>query len=278
MKDHLSFGERNAFAIVLFMYDALKVNPDLVILDDPISSFDKNKKYAIIDMLFSKGKGFKDKTVLMLTHDFEPIIDMVYHHRDRFDIPNAHFLENNQGKLSEKKILRENIVTFIEICELNMQRELNDITKLVYLRRKYEILDEKGLAYNLISNLLHKREIPILTSEMDRDMSATEIENAEHEICQKIPGFKYSKILNEIKNDACLIELYKQTDCNYEKLHLYRVLFEGKDDKIESSVITKFINQAFHIENEYIYQLNPCEYQLVPHYVISECDMQISRE
>ncbi len=109
VKEHLSFGERNAFSIVLFMYDALKSNTDLVILDDPISSFDKNKKYAIIDMLFRREKCLRNKTVLMLTHDFEPIIDMVYHHRDRFEIPAASFLENNNGNLIEKVIGKEKI-------------------------------------------------------------------------------------------------------------------------------------------------------------------------
>jgi len=37
---HLSFGERNAFSIVLFMYECLSKKPDLIILDDPISSFE----------------------------------------------------------------------------------------------------------------------------------------------------------------------------------------------------------------------------------------------
>ena len=45
---HLSWGERNAFALVLFMHYALSQDPDLIILDDPISSFDSNKKYAKI--------------------------------------------------------------------------------------------------------------------------------------------------------------------------------------------------------------------------------------
>jgi wobble nucleotide-excising tRNase len=49
---HLSYGERNAFSVVLFMYECLTKNPDLVVLDDPISSFDKNKKFAILEMLF----------------------------------------------------------------------------------------------------------------------------------------------------------------------------------------------------------------------------------
>ena len=56
---HLSWGERNAFALVLFMHYALSNKPKLIILDDPISSFDTNKKYAIINRLFAnvKGKG-----------------------------------------------------------------------------------------------------------------------------------------------------------------------------------------------------------------------------
>ncbi len=54
---HLSYGERNAFAIVLFMYECLAKKPGLIILDDPISSFDKNKKFAILEMLFRRNTG-----------------------------------------------------------------------------------------------------------------------------------------------------------------------------------------------------------------------------
>jgi energy-coupling factor transporter ATP-binding protein EcfA2 len=45
---HLSYGEKNAFALVLFMHQVLSEKPDLIVLDDPISSFDKNKKFAIL--------------------------------------------------------------------------------------------------------------------------------------------------------------------------------------------------------------------------------------
>jgi ABC-type lipoprotein export system ATPase subunit len=185
VKEHLSFGERNAFSIVLFMYDALKSKSDLIILDDPISSFDKNKKYAIIDMLFRKEKSFKNKTVLMLTHDFEPIIDMVFHHRDKFAIPLASFLENNHGILSEKLIGKDNINTFIKICDKNINNNVNDVTKIVYLRRYYEIINDKGNAYQLISNLLHKRDIPISLSNGSSNMTQDEITEASNEIKKK---------------------------------------------------------------------------------------------
>jgi len=276
VRDHLSFGERNAFSIVLFMYDALKSKPDLIVLDDPISSFDKNKKYAIIDMLFRKGKSFSGNTVLMLTHDFEPIIDMVYHHRDRFDIPVAYFMENFKGQVREKEVKKENIFTFLAICEANTKRDVNDITKLVYLRRKYEILNERGNAYNLLSNLLHKRDEPIIPSKMNRKMTREEIEEGTKLVNDESNiDFDYSRMLKSVKDDEYLKRLYKETDYNYEKLHIYRVLCDGRAEGTGSNVINKFINQAFHIENEYIYQLNPCEFQLVPQYVIDECDKQI---
>ena len=62
---------------------------------------------------------------------------------------------------------------------------------------------------------------------------------------------------------------------NYEKLHIYRILFD-QADLPSSPVIAKFINEAFHIENNYIYQLNPRQYQTVPQYVIDECDRYVS--
>ena len=277
VKEHLSFGERNAFSLVLFMYDVLKHSPDLVILDDPISSFDKNKKYAIVDMLFRKEKSLKGKTVLLLTHDFEPIIDMIHHHRDRFEIPTASFLENNHGDLVEKEIQRADVQTFVEINESNI-KILSDqiINKLVYLRRLYEINNAKGNGYQLISNLIHKREKPKFNVGSDnRDMTSEEIISGNKEIQKLIHDFEFNKVLKIISDEKEMKKIYLATENNYEKLHIYRIIIDEKND-IESSVIKKFINGAFHIENDYIYQLNPRKYQMVPQFVIDECDKAIS--
>jgi len=278
VKNHLSFGERNTFSLVLFMYDVLKNSPDFIILDDPISSFDKNKKYAIIDMLFRKEKSLKGKTVLLLTHDFEPIIDMTHHHRNRFEIPTATFLENNHGNLIEKEIQRADIQTFVEINETNI-KSLSDriINKLVYLRRLYEIKNVKGNGYQLISNLMHKREKPEFKDEdVPRDMTHEEIISGQKEIQDLIPDFDYATLLKIISDDMEMKKIYLSAENNYEKLHIYRIVFADKLDAINVSVIKKFINEAFHIENDYIYQLNPRKYQMVPQFVIDECDKIIN--
>lgn len=41
---YLSYGEKNAFSLVLFMYECLSSSPDLIVLDDPISSFDNRDR------------------------------------------------------------------------------------------------------------------------------------------------------------------------------------------------------------------------------------------
>lgn len=274
VKAHLSYGERNAFALILFMYDVLKANPDLIVLDDPISSFDKSKKYAIVDMLFRQGSGsLRDKTVLLLTHDLEPVVDMLVHHPDRFKKPFATFLQNNDGNLSEMKFERTDIKTFLEITAQNIATNCHTLNKLIYLRRSHEVANDKGLAYQIISNVLHKRPTPQLNQEgLQRNMTQQEIQEGCKKISVSIPGFDYQTLLDVVTDDKQLIALYISTTSNYEKLHVYRILFDGKDSGVESDVVRKFINEAFHIENDYIYQLNPREFQTVPHFVIKQCN------
>lgn len=278
-KNHLSFGERNAFSLVLFMYDALKSSPSLIVLDDPISSFDKNKKYAIIEMLFRKEKSFRGKSVLLLTHDLEPIVDMVYLHSDRFIKPFATFLENMHGQLSEKEITKSDIKTFVEVNRENLCLELHDLNKLVYLRRLYEVMEYRDFGYDVLSNLFHKR-VTATRKDGDaiRNMPDEEIKQGCEKIKKYISNFNYKELLELLTNDTEMKTLYSAAKNNYEKLHIYRIIFVDKEsDDIGSDIIRKFINEAFHIENNYIYQLNPREYQLVPQYVIDECDKFVEK-
>lgn len=103
-------------------------------------------------------------------------------------------------------------------------------------------------------------------------MTEPEIESATQRISQEILGFDYLAALTMAKDDSLLKQLYKASSSRYEKLHLYRIYIDGKENSIESDVIQKFINQAFHIENDYIYQLDPGTFQTILFYVISACD------
>ena len=44
----------------------------------------------------------------------------------------------------------------------------------------------------------------------------------------------------------------------------------------KNSVIRKYINETYHIENDFICQLDPTEFDPIPQYVIDECDKVIA--
>lgn len=275
---HLSYGERNAFALVLFMYDALRKNPDLIILDDPISSFDGNKKFAILNMLFMGNKCFKNKTVLLLTHEFGTVIDCVKTMAHKLSLgPIAHFLKTVDGILTEKEITKSDIKSFVDIANSAMASDIDSLNKLVYFRRLEEVKGNKSNAWELCSNIFHKRKEPVLIlgNNKQRIMSEKEIEEATEEIKKSIKDFDYDIEFKKTQNINCLINLYRKSKSNYEKLQLYRIMF---NENHENDVIRKFINETFHIENDYLFQLDPREYETIPSYIIKECDLEISEK
>ena len=274
---HLSFGERNAFAIVLFMYECLSNKPDLIILDDPISSFDKNKKYAILEMLFRRATDacLKNKTVLMLTHDVEPIIDTVKALSHKFsNQTSASFLKLKAGNIAECPIEKNDIQTFVAICRNALLTEKDDIIKLIYMRRRFEIIDDKGNAYQVLSNLLHKRTRAIDTREPKNDVGDTHEMNGDKflsgccKIKEYLTDFSYTNLLKRIEDVNALKLLYKSCSNGYEKLQVCRLI----DTKVDDPVIEKFIKQTYHIENEFICQLDPSRFDTIPEYVIAKCD------
>lgn len=277
VNEHLSYGERNAFALVLFMYSVLKEDPDLVVLDDPISSFDGNKKFAIINMLFMGKHSLKNRTVLLLTHEFNTVIDAIYNMPHNFSpTPIAAFLTTKQGILQEKEITKADIKSFGEIACTNIGSNMDSLNKLVYLRRLLEIENSDSLAWQLLSNIFHKREKPeyhFSNETPNRLMTPEEILDATKEIrTNYISDFNYNTEYQKTQDMTVLKELYQNSGSNYEKLQIYRIMF---NENSSNGVIKKFVNEAFHIENDYLFQLNPCEYDTVPQYIIDECNKDI---
>ncbi|TAV92054.1 AAA family ATPase [Rhizobium leguminosarum] len=269
---HLSYGEKNAFALVLFMYQVLSENPDLVVLDDPISSFDKNKKFAILHELFQGKASLRGRTTLMLTHDIEPAIDVIKSTKDIFQgaQPSASFLSSREGNVKEVPITRDDIQTFAKICRANVTALEDPILKAIYLRRDYELRNEVGFEYNLLASLFKGRPVPTLqTATENRDMTPEEKQVAEASIQEEhMPGwFDYDALVSVVNDTNAIRSKFLATEVGYEKIQLFRILNIDHDD----DVIRKFINESYHIENEYVMQLNPHKFESIPEYVIEEC-------
>ena len=99
-------------------------------------------------------------------------------------------------------------------------------------------------------------------------MTAQEKQSAEEKIGIQITGFNYDSLLAQVCDDSTMVEKFNSSGAGYDKLQLFRII-KGKH---KNNVIAKFVNETYHIENEYVMQLNPREFESVPEYVINECE------
>lgn len=276
IKMHLSWGERNAFALILFMHYALSQPSDLIVLDDPISSFDNNKKYAIINRLFFKSKrSFYKKTVLMLTHDFQPIIDFIIINKPLGEFVKARFLRNNNGILFERNITKEDVKSLPALLLENAKNEaLNKVHRIISLRKlieHFEIDPSDKIAYDLLSSLIHCKEKP--TNNKEEFLNIEQIELGEEVIKKYIQDFSYSRFKKEVFNIQNLVDLFKSELNSYYLLQVFRVLIAVSHirSKFDDDSMLKFIDEQFHVENDYIYYLDLNKYDIIPDFVIKKC-------
>lgn len=277
VNSHLSWGEKNVFALSLFLFDCLYENPDLIVLDDPVSSFDFNKKYAITYYLFHQNNSLKGKTVLMLTHDLEPIINIIK--IKKYPFAKSYYIENNNGIITENLILEKDVDSILNVARENYtDSKLNIINRIVHLRRYLELNNEYKYEYNMLSSLLKGYEKPIyISGDNKREFTAKEYDDTEKKLRIYIKEFNYQDILSVISNKFQMKQLYLKTNNNYEKTEIFRIMLKTFGLLNINPVIEEFINEEFHIENAYIFQLNPYAYNLVPNYIVEMCDSIVNK-
>ena len=286
IRNHLSWGEKNAFSLVLFMYYAKSQNPDLIILDDPISSFDSNKKFAILHRLFKKDIGKKDvsfagKTVLLLTHDFEPIIDFVIIGKLSGDSVTSSFIWNAGGKVDEEEIdsVSDVKLVFTENKEIALTPNINIVSRIAALRKCCELngcIGEWGYAYEILSCLIHGKEIKRkIANEQYEDMPLQEISSGIRLIKEYISDFAYETLKEHTYTQQGIKKLYKEEQNSYFKLQLFRVMCEICNNiKMcpQDNAWYKFIDETYHIENDYLHYLDVRKFNIVPSYIESKVD------
>jgi ABC-type Mn2+/Zn2+ transport system ATPase subunit len=286
---HLSWGEKNAFALVMFMFEAVSENADLIVLDDPITSFDKDKKFAVIRRLFDNQKiSFRDRTVLMVTHDMQPLIDYV--HNDLFKRMGlttpvkARWLFNENGTMNEYEILGDDLVNTVELTrEITADTSRSMAVRIVNLR-KYIELTKPGFAesdvYEVISNIIHGRRIATLAdgkTELEEEI----MENGLNEIKSYLGMYSYEELLETVSSKK-LVDALNSVD-TYERIVTVRLLFErynGLLSKLKKKypAACKFVNETNHIENDYIFQLDPFKFFQIPNFYLNEIEIFLEEE
>lgn len=287
IKQHLSWGEKNAFSLVLFMYYANHQNPDLIILDDPISSFDSNKKYAILHRLFKNVRGSEvsmlDKTVLLLTHDPEPITDFLVVGKLDENRAKASFIWNEDGELQEKDIdVQNDIKMIVGQCEsIAKDEDVNVISRITFLRKLSELhmkQNEWEYTYEILSCLVHAKEIKRkIGHDTYVDMLEEEIDKGMERIEEYIPDFDYQNLKDSVFTLAGIKNLYQNEGNSYYKLQIFRALKDiGSEANLTISETNeawyKYIDETYHIENDNLYCLDVDKFNIVPSYIAKKVD------
>jgi hypothetical protein len=92
------------------------------------------------------------------------------------------------------------------------------------------------------------------------------------EIQKVIPGFDYDALLAQLKDRGVLKAKFDDTDIGYEKVQIFRIASALDPEAAGGdAAFKKFINETYHIENEYVMQLNPREFETVPEHVVQAC-------
>jgi ABC-type lipoprotein export system ATPase subunit len=135
-KLQLSNGEQNFLLLAFELLKAKKINMNIVVLDDPISSFDsiyKNKlSYAIVKFLESK-------KVIILTHTTD-LIKLLEHQRK--NCFNLYYMNNTTGE--------ENGFIYVNQEEVKLLIYIHELLSLLRNEVRTEILDEKSYLISLV--------------------------------------------------------------------------------------------------------------------------------
>jgi ABC-type lipoprotein export system ATPase subunit len=290
---HLSWGEKHSFALILFMFDAIRNNAKLVILDDPISSFDSNKKYAIINRLFKtgeKGNSLYERTVLMLTHDFEPVIDYIQTNSGRQKPTSvcANYFENKEGHLQCTPICKDDdlMSSVVLLKELASDNNIDIAARIGCLRKfiehQYKDPQTESDAYNILSSLIHGRPEPTLDKAEKRKLSAEQIAVGNEYIKRFITDFDYTTVLSRC-TPQCLMERYEAEPSAYIKMLILRAYTEQNTEARDrlrkyNDVLRKYVDETYHIENDYLYSLDVRRFNIVPDNYIVDSERYVADE
>lgn len=278
--ENLSYGELNALCLVLFSMEVKAKKPKLVILDDPVSSFDSNKYFAILDYLFLKKEAiFKGKTVLLITHDMATLLTFLRTTKENENFLSAKFLNNKNGVLSEKELTTKSLDNTLKI-EANFSEDNKRciISRVAHLRKYFEIKSQYGIEYDILSSLIHLKENP---TNKRNNISQDDLSKGIKSIREFIPDFDYTVFFKKFNDlDFIRSEFDKDYSSN-DKLIITRLfihkmkIVKGKSffpKTSDNSVFWHFICNSYHIENLFIFGINDKDYNEVPNYIISFCE------
>jgi hypothetical protein len=226
----------------------------------------------------------------MLTHDFEPVIDYIQVGSGRQDQSAicATYFENIDGQLKCTLIqkntdLMSSVVLLKELASdsgIDIAARVGCLRK--FIEHQFRNPREESDAYNVLSSLIHGRLEPTRDSEGTDKLTTMQRESGDGYIKGFISDFDYATMLSECKPEK-LLDRYATETSAYIKMLILRAYTEQDKDARErlrhtNDVLRKYIDETYHIENDYLYSLDVRRFNIVPDNYIIDADKFVNNE
>lgn len=241
----LSIGERKIISLIFYILEVSQSRPDLIIFDDPVSSFDESRRLSIFKLITKK---LKTQTVLLLSHDQLFAKFAVAMHKN--SIGNIDYFDNH-GSLNIINITKDDFNNITSYIKNQITNSKSYMQLIINLRFYYEINKEE-VYYSYLSEILHKRGVEALVNK-NMTSEATIIENLNKKFKISLPAFSY--------------DYYSDIDTTFftllEKMMLFR-------ENCGQNKLKEELSNHIHLNSKYIITLNPYRFNFCSKYIYDE--------
>lgn len=173
----------------------------------------------------------------------------------------------------------------IECSEIAKNTDINIVSRVAFLRKLSELNGRNGdwdFVYEILSCLIHANEIKRkLGNNTYIDIDPGDIALGISKIKEYIPDFDYDELKNNIYTKEGVKNLYNAETNAYLKVQLFREMNEiltHNEVRITQmdGAWYKFIDETYHIENDYLHFLDIIKFNIVPSYIIDNVDEIVS--
>ena len=251
------------------------------------------RRRRIINRLFKtgeRGNSLYERTVLMLTHDFEPVIDYIQTNSGRQTPTSvcATYFENIAGHLRCTPIqkgddLMSSVVLFKELAmdnNIDMAARIGCLRK--FIEHQFKNPQKESDAYNILSSLIHGHKAPTADSEGKQKLTAQQVKNGNAFIKEFIADFDYAAELDQC-SARNILSRYGNEKSAYIKMLILRAYTEQNNEardrlRKKNDVLRKYVDETYHIENDYIYSLDVRRFNIVPENYIEDANLFVADE
>ena len=152
-RNKLSSGEKNIISLIFFILTVEKIEDIMVLIDDPVSSYDECRRKIISDLIISR---LNNKTTLLLSHD---CVFAKYAAIDKKNnIGSINYLQNFDGNARLIEITKADFGDFHDFVLEHLKNCTNYYQKIMNLRMLYEGKHASS-EYRYLSSLLHANTV-----------------------------------------------------------------------------------------------------------------------